>query len=97
MFRERGREGKKRVKETSLYGCLSCAPYWGPGLQPSHVCALTGNQTSNPLVCRPVLNPLSYSSQGRFPAVFDERWSSSPNDFSRSGSVISGEFRVQYM
>ena len=26
-------------------------------------CARTGNQTCNPLVCRPVLNPLSYTSQ----------------------------------
>ena len=26
--------------------------------------ALTGNQTSDPLVCRPVLNPLSHTSQG---------------------------------
>ena len=26
--------------------------------------ALTGNRTSNPLVLRPVLNPLSHTSQG---------------------------------
>ena len=29
-------------------------------------CALTGNQTSYPLVRRPVLNPLSHTSQGQF-------------------------------
>ena len=46
-----------------MCGCLSQAPYWGPSLQPRDV-ALTGNQTSDPLVCRPVLNPLSHTSQG---------------------------------
>ena len=29
-------------------------------------CALTGNQTSNPLVCTPALSPLSHTSQGSF-------------------------------
>ena len=31
----------------------------------TQACALTGNQTGDPLVCRPVLNPQSHSSQGR--------------------------------
>ena len=35
IFRERGRE--ERGRETSMCGCLSHAPYWGPSLQPSHV------------------------------------------------------------
>ena len=30
---------------------------------PALACALTGNRTSNPLVLRPTLNPLSYTSQ----------------------------------
>ena len=30
----------------------------------TQACALTGNQTSDPLVCRLVLNPLSHTSQG---------------------------------
>ena len=30
----------------------------------TQACALTGNQTGNLLVGRPVLNPLSHSSQG---------------------------------
>ena len=30
----------------------------------AQACALTGIQTGNPLVCRPVLNPLSHTSQG---------------------------------
>ena len=33
FVRERGRKGER---ETSSCGCLSCAPYWGPGLQPKH-------------------------------------------------------------
>ena len=54
-FRERGREGEKHQ-----YVVASYSPYW-PSTQ---ACALTGNQTSNPLVCRPALNPLSHTSQG---------------------------------
>ena len=34
IFRERGREGER---ETSMCGCFSYAPYWGPGLQPRDV------------------------------------------------------------
>ena len=26
-----------RGRETSVCGCLSCGPHWGPGLQPRHV------------------------------------------------------------
>ena len=33
IFRER----RKRGRETSAYGCCSCAPHWGPGLQLRHV------------------------------------------------------------
>ena len=29
--------GRKKGKETSVCGCLLCAPYWGPGPQPRHV------------------------------------------------------------
>ena len=36
-----------------MCGCLSCSPYWGPGLQPGV-----------PLVHRLALNPLSHNSQG---------------------------------
>ena len=36
LFLERG-EGRERGRETSMCGCLSCAPYWGPGLRPKHV------------------------------------------------------------
>ena len=32
----------------------------------TQACALTGNGTGDPLVCRPVLNPLRHNSQGPF-------------------------------
>ena len=38
-FKQRGREGE-REGEKYLCGCLSCTPYWGPGLQPRHVSSL---------------------------------------------------------
>ena len=37
LFRQRGKGGRKRGRETSMRVCLSCTPYWGPGLQPRHV------------------------------------------------------------
>ena len=64
LFLEKG-EGKEKERESNINvaGCLSCAPPHGtwPATQ---ACALTGNQTRNPLVCRPLLNQLSYASQG---------------------------------
>ena len=46
-----------------MCGCLSRAPCWG--IQPiTQACAPTGIRTSNPLVCRLALNPLSHTSQG---------------------------------
>ena len=48
-------ERRKRGRGTSMCGCLSCAPYWGPGPQLRHV-SYTGNQTSNPLICRLAFN-----------------------------------------
>ena len=31
------RKGKERRRETSMCGCLSSIPYWGPGPQPRHM------------------------------------------------------------
>ena len=56
-----GRE-KERERETTMCGCLLRAPHWGPGLQPRHVPDWESNH--DPLVRRPALNPLSYTSQG---------------------------------
>ena len=61
IFRERGREGEI---EGEKHGSVVLAePQLGtwPATQ---ACALTGNQTSDLLVCRPALSPLSHTSQG---------------------------------
>ena len=58
--REKG--GRKRGKETLMCGCLSHALYWRPG-PATQACALTGSRTSDPLVHRLALNPLSHTSQ----------------------------------
>ena len=36
-FQREQKEKRKRGREISMCGCLSLAPYWGPGLQPRHV------------------------------------------------------------
>ena len=63
LFLERG-EGKEkeRGKKISVWLPLTC-PLLGtwPATQ---ACALTENRTSDPLVRRPALNSLSYTSQG---------------------------------
>ena len=62
-FLERG-EGKEKERERNI-------DVWSPlahckmGAWPAtHACALTGNRTGDPLVRKPTLNPLSYTSQG---------------------------------
>ena len=58
---ERGREGE-REGEKHQSAVASHVPLLGtwPATQ---ACALTGNGTGVPLVCRPALNPLSRISQ----------------------------------
>ena len=63
LERRGGRE-KKRERNISVWLPLA-SPLLGD--QPTtQVCALTGNQTSNPVVCRPALNPQSHTSQGKW-------------------------------
>ena len=62
---ERGkRKEKERERNINVWLPLVC-PQLGtwPATQ---ACALTGNQTGDLLVRRPVLNPLSYTSQGMY-------------------------------
>ena len=61
IFRE-GKGGRKRGRERPMCGCLSLTPLLGTWPE-THSCALTGNRTGDPLVHRPVLNPLSHTSQ----------------------------------
>ena len=37
LFLERGERREQKREKTSMCGCISCALYWGPGLQPRHV------------------------------------------------------------
>ena len=60
-----GKGERRRGREISMCGCLLPAPQRGPGPQPRHIYALTGNWTSNPLLRRPVLNPVSYTSHSK--------------------------------
>ena len=65
LFLERG-EGreKEREKIISVWLAFTCPLL---GTRPTtQACALTGNRTGNPLVHRPAINPLSYTSQGNF-------------------------------
>ena len=69
IFREGGREEQEGEKRQCAVA--SHAPLLGtwPATQ---ACALTGNRTSDLLVCRPVLNPLSHTSQGQGPGFLLE-------------------------
>ena len=64
LFLERG-EGREKERKRSINVSLPLVhPLLGtwPATQ---ACALTGNQTGDPLVCKPVLNPLSHTTQGK--------------------------------
>ena len=57
-------EGRKTERE----GNVDRLPltHHHPGTWPTtQACALTGNRTGDLLVCRPALNPLSHTSQGK--------------------------------
>ena len=63
LFLERG-EGREKEREKNVNVWL---PLTSPQLgtwPTTEACALTGNWTGNPLVCKPALNPLSHTSQG---------------------------------
>ena len=72
LFLERG-EGKEKERDRNINVWL---PLMRPllGTQPeTQACALTGNQTGDPLVHRPALNPLSYTSQGLNDYIFKRK------------------------
>ena len=63
LFLERG-EGKEKERERNISMWLPFT-HLLPGPWPAtQACALTRNRTSDPLVRRPALNPLSHTSQG---------------------------------
>ena len=63
VFLERGEEREKeRARNFDVWLPLARSHL---GTWPvTQACALTGNRTSDPLVCRPALGPLSHTSQG---------------------------------
>ena len=73
LFSERG-EGREEERERNINVQLPLTrPLLGtwPATQ---ACALTGNRTSDPLVCRPALNPLSHTSQGKIMFLTASSW-----------------------
>ena len=69
IFRQRGREEEKRERNINVWLLLVHSLLETRLATQAH--ALTGNQTSDPLVCRSVLNPLSHTSQGSKYSLFD--------------------------
>ena len=65
LFLESG-EGREKERERNINVCLCLArPLLGTS-PTTQACALTGNQTCEPLFLRLMLNPLSHTSQGPF-------------------------------
>ena len=62
IFRARGREEEKRERNINVWLPLT-RPLLGTW-PTTKACALTGNETSHPLVCRPAPNLLSHTCQG---------------------------------
>ena len=52
-----------------MCGCFSSAHHQRPAPQPKHA-PQTRNQTSNPLVCRPALNPMSHTSWAYLHSIY---------------------------
>ena len=63
FFLER-REGREKEKERNINVWLPLACSLLETWPRTQACALTGNRTGDPLVHKPVLNPLSHTSQG---------------------------------
>ena len=63
LFLERG-EGREKVRERNINVWLPLAHPLVKAWLATQACALTGNQTGDPLLSSPVLSPLSHTSQG---------------------------------
>ncbi|KAF6073461.1 hypothetical protein HJG60_009585 [Phyllostomus discolor] len=62
-FWREGKGGRKRERNIHVWLPLTSRPLWGTW-PTTQACALTGNRTRDPVVCRPALSPLNHSSQG---------------------------------
>ena len=65
LFLDRG-EGREKEKEGNINVWLPLTHSLLGTWPKTQACALTENQTGDPVVCRPALNPLSHTSQGAF-------------------------------
>ena len=61
QFQREGKGGRKRERNINVWLPLAC-PLLGTW-PTTQACALTGDRTCYPLVCRPTLNTLSHTSQ----------------------------------
>ena len=68
LLLQRGGREKERKRNITVWLPLMC-PLLGTW-SATQACALTGNPTSDPLVHRLALNPLSHTSQGHFKRTF---------------------------
>ena len=62
LFLERGGERERNI---NVWLPLVCPLLGDLAFNATQTWARTGNRTSDPLVCRPALNPLSYTSQAQ--------------------------------
>ena len=93
IFRELEREGKRGEKHQCVFA--SCVPRPLGTWPATQACALTGNQTRDPLVRRTALNPLSHTNQGS--SCFSKNnilcfFRSSCSGFVSSSLLSSGQF-----
>ena len=67
LFLERGQRKEKERERSTCEINIHLLSFTHPQLgtwPTTQACALTGNRTSDLSICRPVLNPLSHTSQG---------------------------------
>ena len=96
-FQTKGKREREKGKERNINVrlLLTLPP---PGAWPTtQACALTENGTSDPLVRRPVLNPLNYTSQdpikymlkkNHFIFYFDNRWQESKRRVTQETAAV---------
>ena len=86
LFLEEGREAER---EGEKHQCVVASRSPPTGTWPAtQACALTGNQTSDPLVCRPALHPLNHTSQSGKATYFRKRFSEMLDSLSNTSLYI---------
>ena len=73
IFRERKKTGREKERERNINVWLPLAHLLLGTCPATKECALIGNRTCNPLVCRLALNSLSHTSQGERRSFFKKK------------------------